>query len=92
MNVTVKRNDPDAGKGGQTRVYSLLAAKDFKAGEEIYTVRSLAILLLHIHELAIRNRRLSPSWTPICKDAVLTVRIVYVISLREWPLFRILTG
>ncbi|KLO18058.1 MAS20-domain-containing protein [Schizopora paradoxa] len=36
MNVSIKQNEVSDAKGGQSRSYSLLASKDFKAGEEIY--------------------------------------------------------
>lgn len=46
MNVAVKQNDPKESKaGGQTRFYSLVTTRSFKAGEEIYKAGLKHLLL-----------------------------------------------
>ena len=54
MNVSVKQNDTVNAGGGQSRAYSLLATKDFKAGEEIYLV-SKPLTVLFISSLILNS-------------------------------------
>ena len=90
MNVLVKKNDMTSANAnasrGQSRLHTLVAAKDFKAGDVIYVVRICIISTLPLALIKIIYRKipLLLLWMPMSNCGVRTALTAFAPSRKEW--------